>query len=221
MEINSLSHQNMENKMDTFELIVEGLSEGGFAAVDNFLTSNEGLALLEELISEEKQGFFKHAGIGKQQDHMVNQNIRGDLIRWIDSEKAGPAAKMYAERIKALMDYLNRTCYLGLKDFEMHYAIYQVGSFYKRHLDQFRKNDHRKISIICYLNPVWTEENGGQLIIYKPTNGQEQKIVVQPLMGRLVCFRSDKLEHEVKPALKDRYSITGWMLDQLSSLTFF
>lgn len=210
----------MENNPDTFESIAEGLAERNFAVVDNFLTHDEGLALLEELLSEEKQGFFKHAGIGKQQQHTVNQNIRGDLIRWIDLENAGPAAKIYANRITALMDYLNKTCYLGLKDFEMHYAIYQVGSFYKRHLDQFRKDDHRKISIICYLNPVWTAENGGQLIIYNPNNGQEQKIVVQPLIGKLVCFRSDKVEHEVKPALKDRYSITGWMLDQFSSLNF-
>jgi SM-20-related protein len=210
----------MENSPDTFESIVEGLSERDFAVVDKFLTKDEGLALLEELLSEEKQGFFKQAGIGKQQQHTVNQNIRGDLIRWIELENSGPATRIYANRISALMGYLNKTCYLGLKDFEMHYAIYQVGSFYKRHLDQFRKDDHRKISIICYLNPVWTAENGGQLIIYKPNNGQEQKIVVQPLMGKLVCFRSDKLEHEVKPALKDRYSITGWMMDQLNTLTF-
>jgi SM-20-related protein len=210
----------MEKYAETFEALVEGLSEEGYGVVDNFLTSDEGLSLLEELLSEEKQGFFKNAGIGKQQQHAVNQRIRGDLIRWINPENTGPAAKMYIQRISSLMEYLNQTCYLGLKDFEIHYAIYPVGSFYKRHLDQFRQDDHRKISLVCYLNPIWTSENGGQLIIYKPVEGQEQEIVVQPLLGRLVCFRSDQLEHEVKPAIKERYSVTGWLLDQYSSLTF-
>jgi SM-20-related protein len=39
-----------------------------------------------------------------------------------------------------------------------------------------------------------------------------------PLAGRLVCFRSDMIEHEVLPATRTRMSITGWMLDQLADL---
>jgi SM-20-related protein len=33
-----------------------------------------------------------------------------------------------------------------------------------------------------------------------------------------VCFRSDQIEHEVLPATRERLSLTGWMLDQLSNL---
>jgi SM-20-related protein len=210
----------MEKILDSFEPIVDGLSEKGYAIADHFISRNDGLALMEELLSDEKQGFFKAAGIGKLHNQTVDQEIRGDLIRWIDPENAGPATKKYAQRIGDLIDYLNSTCFLGLKDFEMHFAIYQRGSFYKRHLDQFRHDDHRKISVICYLNPVWTEDDGGQLVIYKQIDGKEHPVVVQPLLGRMVCFRSDLLEHEVKPAKKDRYSITGWMLDQVGSLSF-
>jgi SM-20-related protein len=38
---------------------------------------------------------------------------------------------------------------------------------------------------------------------------------ILPQAGKLVCFRSDQIEHEVLPATRPRMSITGWMLDQL------
>jgi len=41
---------------------------------------------------------------------------------------------------------------------------------------------------------------------------------VLPVAGRLVCFRSDIIEHEVLPSKKERLSITGWMLDQEADL---
>jgi SM-20-related protein len=93
-------------------------------------------------------------------------------------------------------------------------TIYPEGSFYKRHLDQFNRDDHRKLSVICYLNENWLENHGGQLRIY-PDN---QAIDFFPIAGRLVCFRSDQIEHEVLPATRTRLSITGWILDQLAAL---
>jgi SM-20-related protein len=39
-----------------------------------------------------------------------------------------------------------------------------------------------------------------------------------PLAGRLVCFRSDQIEHEVIAATRERRSLTGWMLDQVAEL---
>jgi SM-20-related protein len=41
---------------------------------------------------------------------------------------------------------------------------------------------------------------------------------VLPQAGRLVCFRSEQIEHEVLPATRPRFSITGWILDQLVGL---
>jgi len=89
-----------------------------------------------------------------------------------------------------------------------------VGTFYKRHLDQFKKDDHRKLSVICYLNKNWKASEGGQLRIY--VSGAELDIL--PVAGRFVCFRSDQLEHEVLPATRERWSLTGWILDQHADL---
>ena len=112
------------------------------------------------------------------------------------------------------MQHINRSLYLSLKDYEIHMTVYPVGSFYRRHLDQFKKDDHRKLSVICYLNEGWEEEHGGQLRIYR-TNGP---LDILPVAGRLVCFRSDQLEHEVLPATRERLSVTGWILDQYADV---
>jgi SM-20-related protein len=40
---------------------------------------------------------------------------------------------------------------------------------------------------------------------------------VLPVAGRLACFRSDQIEHEVLQGQKERYSLTGWFVDRLIS----
>lgn len=124
------------------------------------------------------------------------------------------AVNVYLERLRTLIQYLNQNLFLSLKDVEVHMTIYPVGSFYKRHLDQFKSDDHRKLSVICYLNENWEESHGGQLRLHL----KDGAIDVLPTLGKLVCFRSDEIEHEVLPATRERLSITGWILDQVSEL---
>ncbi|HEX6890549.1 MAG TPA: 2OG-Fe(II) oxygenase [Chryseolinea sp.] len=194
-----------------FEQIADGLAEAGFAVVDNFLTNAEVDAILALDLFREGVVNFRKAGIGKESQLQINESIRGDYIRWMDKNEAPPPAKVYMDRLQSLCEYLNQNLYLSLKDYEIHFTIYPAGSFYKRHLDQFKKDDHRKLSVICYLNKEWEEQHGGQLRMYL----NDKAIDFLPLSGRLICFRSDLIEHEVLPATKERLSLTGWMLDQL------
>ena len=194
-----------------FEQIADGLAESGYAVVDNFLTNAEVDAILDLDLFREGVVNFRKAGIGKESQLQINESIRGDYIRWIDKNEAPPPAKVYMDRLQSLCEYLNQSLYLSLKDYEIHFTIYPAGSYYKRHLDQFKKDDHRKLSVICYLNRAWEEQHGGQLRMHL----QDKAIDFLPLSGRLVCFRSDQIEHEVLPATKERLSLTGWMLDQL------
>jgi Rps23 Pro-64 3,4-dihydroxylase Tpa1-like proline 4-hydroxylase len=53
---------------------------------------------------------------------------------------------------------LNATCYTGITDYEFHYTLYEKGSFYKKHFDQFRNNDSRQYSMIMYLNTNWQKD---------------------------------------------------------------
>lgn len=202
---------------DQFEIIADGLAEKGFAVVDNFLSRQEVDSILElGLFSTEALHQFRKAGIGKSQGMQVNELVRGDYIQWLDDKTAPAAVKVYLNRLDLLTTFLNQSLYLSLKAHEVHMTVYPAGSFYKRHLDQFRHDDHRKISAICYLNDNWTESDGGQLRMYLP-----QEIVdFVPVSGRFICFRSDLIEHEVLPARRDRISLTGWLLDQPLDVRF-
>jgi SM-20-related protein len=197
-----------------FDSIADNLAEHGFAVADQFLSQKEVSDILS--LADFKNGLeeFKKAGIGKKQGLQINEAIRGDYIQWLDKESAPEPTKIYLNRLHDLIQHLNQALYLSLKDFEVHMTIYPIGSYYKRHLDQFRHDDHRKLSVICYLNENWTAADGGQLKMHLKTGEQE----VLPLAGRLVCFRSDQIEHEVLPASRERLSLTGWILDQLAEL---
>lgn len=199
-----------------FEQIADGLAETGFAVVDNFLTTSEVDAILDLDIFRKGVVNFKKAGIGKERQMQINESIRGDYIHWIDKNESPPEVRVYMDRLQDLCGFLNQSLYLSLKDYEVHFTIYPAGSFYKRHLDQFRKDDHRKLSVICYLNKEWQDHHGGQLRMYL----NEGTVEFLPLSGRLVCFRSDQIEHEVLPATRERLSLTGWILDQLVDVRF-
>jgi len=191
--------------------LADQIAEKGFAVIDDFLSQQE----IDSILA--LQGFkngllqFKKAGIGKNQDKQINEAIRGDYIQWIDPNNAEPPLLTYLGRLKQVIAFVNQSLFLSLKDCEVHQTIYPIGSFYKRHLDQFKKDDHRKLSVICYLNKDWKEADGGQLRMFI---GHESKDIL-PVAGRLVCFRSDLLEHEVLPATRERLSLTGWLIDKI------
>jgi SM-20-related protein len=191
-----------------FDSIATGLAEQEFAITDQFLSQTEVDAILALPHFQAGRGAFKKAGISKQVQ--VNEAIRGDYIQWIDKASAPEAASVYLHRLDELIRYLNRNLFLSLKDAEVHYTFYPPGTFYKRHLDQFKQDDHRKLSVICYLNNDWKAEHGGALRMYLPGRTRD----VLPEAGRLVCFRSDRIEHEVLPATRERLSLTGWLLDK-------
>jgi SM-20-related protein len=200
--------------LSKFDAIADGLANDGISIMDEFLSIDEVKSVCEE--DEFKEGLlrFKKAGIGKAQEKQINEGIRGDYIQWIDPASTSTPVKNYLEKLSSLRTFLNQALFLSLKDVEVHKTIYPAGSFYKRHLDQFKKDDHRKLSVICYLNEGWEDRDGGQLRVYFPDRQQE----FFPIAGRLICFRSDLLEHEVLPATRPRMSLTGWMLDQAVGL---
>jgi SM-20-related protein len=197
-----------------FETMADDLAENGYAIVDHFLSTDHVLELLRGDEFKNHLLHFHQAGIGKHSEKQVNEAIRGDYIRWIDPRQTSGVIHLYISRLQEFMQHINQSLFLGLKDFEIHQTVYPIGTFYKRHLDQFRKDDHRKLSVICYLNQNWLEEHGGQLRIYLT----HSHVDVLPMAGRLVCFRSDLLEHEVLPATRERLSITGWLLNQYADL---
>ncbi len=193
---------------DQFEALITGLLEDRFGTTANFLDADLVSGLRQTLLTHHAAGRMHPAGIGQKFDHQHNLSIRGDVIKWLDDHSDNPYEKTFQALVKDFIHYLNRTCYTGINTWEFHYAYYATGSYYQRHLDQFRQDRRRKFSFVVYLNDQWEAADGGQLRLYLP-NGET---LLTPTGGRAVLFKSDELEHEVLPALlRPRLSIAGWL----------
>jgi SM-20-related protein len=101
----------------------------------------------------------------------------------------------------------NRALQLGLFELEAHYAIYPPGAGYAQHVDRFRDDDARVLSLVLYLNAGWHADEGGALRLMTTDGG---RIEVAPHGGTLVTFLADRFPHEVRAATRERISIAGW-----------
>ena len=193
-----------------FETIIEDIQKQKFSIVDGFFSAEEVVQLRDSLLEKYEADRFKKSAIGNRVNEEIHSEIRGDFILWIDQLKASPTEQLFFNKINELVEYLNRTCFLGILYKEFHYAVYPKGTFYAKHLDTFQNDDRRKLSVVCYLNEAnWPKENGGELSLYLDTT---EVLDVLPLPGRVVIFESQELEHEVKVVkAAERYSITGWL----------
>ena len=197
---------------DLLDYISQTIYQNSYVVVDDFVDESYRKALLKEQTNLLNQGQFKKAAVGKGDQKQVRAEIRSDEVLWMDPTALSPLQVVFWEKIEELKQVLNRRCFLGLKSFEGHFARYPVGSFYKRHLDQFHAVPHRIVTVILYLNDSWTEADGGQLRMYFPQeDGSERLKDVLPVGGRLVVFLSEEIPHEVMPTQKERISITGWL----------
>lgn len=195
-----------------YEQIIADLLHKKYSIVDDFFTREEIDPLRHNLLVKFEENSFKKAGIGDKTNALIRKEIRSDAIHWLNQDGDDPSEKQFFAKIDDWITYLNQTCFMGITTREFHYALYQKGTFYKRHLDTFQIDDRRKLSFVCYLNDEnWQKENGGELVLYPKENGREVEKTVYPFPGRTVIFESQVLEHEVKPVLKsERLSITGW-----------
>jgi len=195
-----------------YEQVIADIGERGYSVVETFFSPEEVLLFRQMLLQKYDKEAFKKAAIGNRINETVERSIRGDFILWMDESKANVTERLFFAKINDLVAYLNRTCFLGIIHKEFHYALYPKGTFYKRHLDTFQNDDRRKLSFVCYLNEEdWLPENGGELVLYLDENGKERERVIYPFPGRVVIFESQIIEHEVKPVLTERLSITGWL----------
>jgi SM-20-related protein len=163
--------------------------------------------LKENLATLYNEKQMKMAGTGKNETHVYDALFRKDIIYWLDRKHRNKYENLFFDQIDAFIIFLNETCYTGITGYEFHYTLYEQGSYYKKHRDQFRENDSRKYSMILYLNTDWTENDGGELCIHHE-NAVEN---ISPLNGKAVFFKSSELEHEVLVTHKPRMSITGWL----------
>ncbi len=186
--------------------IVDDLAEQGWSLQPVFAPQTLTLELADECRKRAAQGDLTPASIGRGSGQEVREGVRGDRIQWLDTGLSA-ACDQYLALMDGLRQALNRELYLGLEDYECHFAWYPPGAFYQKHLDRFRDDDRRAVSAVFYLNPDWQPEQGGALRLYL---ADETTRDVQPEAGSLLVFLSADLPHEVLPASRERLSLTGW-----------
>lgn len=196
------------NQQSLIEGIAQQLRDHGYSITPDALPASLVLALRKQALREP----LRRARIGRKQDRLLNDDVRKDRISWITGESA--TGKLWLEWIERLKVELNRQLLLGLFSFESHFAHYPPGAFYKRHVDAFKGEANRVLSMVVYLNPNWQAADGGELVIYLE-NGSEVKVT--PQFATLVTFLSEDFPHEVLPAKADRYSIACWFRQNSSS----
>lgn len=189
-----------------FDTLIDSFLKDKVGIAEGFLTVALAADLKANLwaLFEAKQLHFAATG---NKHSLADGTVRGDSIYWLDKSHNDPFENAFFTLMDSFIAYLNSTCYTGITGYEFHYTIYQKGTFYKKHFDQFRSNDSRKYSMIMYLNTDWVKADGGELCIHHEDSVQH----IAPESGKTVFFQSNELLHEVLETTTDRLSITGWL----------
>ncbi len=190
--------------------IAAALHRDGICVCDEFL-ADAGLAAIAACAhARYLRGEFAAARIGARSGlERVPQRcaeIRGDSICWLGQPEF-PAEVRLLAMLESLRLAINRESMLGLFDLELHYARYPCGAHYDRHVDQPRAAADRQVSLAIYLNADWRPAQGGALRLFDADGGHRD---VAPLGGRLVSFLTPGREHAVLPAVRVRWSLSGW-----------
>ncbi|KAA5805433.1 2OG-Fe(II) oxygenase [Alkalicaulis satelles] len=216
--------------------LIAGLEAHGWAHAPGALDDELTAALRAEALVLDETGETHAGAVGRGRHEQHDRSIRRTRIAWLDG--ASPAQTRFLEGAEALRRSLNRALYLGLFEFEAHYAVYPPGGFYARHLDAFtlpaagagagaglgrRAERSRVVSLVAYLNDHWEEGHGGRLALWerapmgadaRPDMAALDDVTpaaeIAPAPGGLVLMLSESIPHEVRPAFAPRIAIAGW-----------
>lgn len=160
-------------------------------------------------------GRLRTGGLGRAEVRWAEVQARSDDILWLDEAHPPPAIGTLLHALQRLRRRLVAAHGLGEAASEVQLARYREGGRYVRHLDAYRGAATRRLTVLLYLNPDWTEAQGGCLRLYpdRPQAPPLPHLDVAPLGGRLLVFQSRRLEHEVRPVAPlapPRYSLTCW-----------
>lgn len=190
------------------DTIATALRDDGWLVLPDFLSASQCNQLL--LDCKRRRAEFVEAAVGRGTARRQSSDQRSDATLWLRDTDNGDAQRDFLQAMDFLRGELNRCLYLGLRDYEAHYAHYASGAFYRRHRDAFAQTctteraSQRIVSSVFYLN---TSTHGGELILWRD---ECELARIAPVAGAAVFFLSAEFPHEVLPTQSDRYSIAGW-----------
>lgn len=190
---------------------MNAMGRQGWAVMPGCLAAGDSLRLRVECERACENGDFRRAGVGRGGNLEIREDIRRDQVMWLVPGEFSVEQEIYLAWLETLRLAMNQRFFLGLFEYEGHFAIYPEGAFYKPHLDRHAGTSDRIVTVILYLNPDWQPGDGGELKLWTTVGEKDGPYeLVEPRMGTLVCFLSGDYWHEVLPARKTRMSVTGW-----------
>lgn len=187
------------------DVIVNALRGDGWLALPEFLP----LPWCNDLLADcqARRAEFAAAAVGRGSDRQQLIDQRRDTTLWLSADVT--IQRVYLEAMDSLRSEINRRLFLGLRDYEAHYAHYAPGAFYRRHRDAFVQTSvaseapQRVLTSVIYLST----SAAGELALW---NDEHEFARIAPVAGTAAFFLSAEFPHEVLPAQSDRYSISGW-----------
>ena len=198
--------------LDLMDQYLDHLAMHSWVIIDDFFFPENLQKVREALRDKLEQSKFEAAKIGPSDSENRITEIRSDYTYWLDKTR-DQELSVFFDTIEDLMAIVSRGLFLSLQGYEFHFAHYPQGAYYKPHLDQFDQRGNRMLSLVIYLNQKWEKGDGGELKIHN-----EKPFQIDPIDNRAVLFFSDRVLHEVLPAIKERYSLTGWFLKRPSDV---
>lgn len=152
------------------------------------------------------------------------RSARTDVATWFKVGQRPASDQVFAEQVLPKFDALAadlRVLMAGMEGrLELQLACYPANQHarYHRHTDanadSCPTSKERKVTCILYCNPAWVEENAGCLRLTKADHEKGtagSTVDIEPLGGRLLCFLSGAMMHEVLPTQADRFAVTAWI----------
>lgn len=193
--------------VEIFNTLIDSFIKDKVGITNNFLSKSLAAHLKDNLTKLYRDKLMRVAGTGNEVITNHNKLVRSDVIYWLDRSHDNLHENAFFDLMDSFVSYLNSTCYTGITGYEFHYTLYEKGSFYTKHIDQFQQNGRRAFSMIMYLNADWKLGDGGELQIHHANDLQN----ISPTNGKSVFFKSSELAHEVLLTNVPRMSITGWL----------
>lgn len=192
---------------------VSALGDVGYVVKDSFVDDAVALAAAAAANDVVSAGVMRPAGLASQTAATL---VRSDLTLFLDDADLPPGLVPVVTALKSLQHSLRDDAWLNLPRVELQLAYYPPGSLgYARHLDAVRGakvTGHRRITAIIYLNADWGPDDGGELRLWLDGGpGAAASVTdIAPHLGRLLVFRSEKIEHAVMPCGRGRFALTAW-----------
>ena len=130
---------------EKFDLLIDSYLQDNIGITEDFLNKPLADGLFQNILQLQEDNKMQASGIGNSEQKDDKQKMRSDKIYWMDKSHDNIFEQEYMHMAEDFISRLNNTCYTGINDYEFHYAVYEEGSFYKRHKDQFKNDSDRKV----------------------------------------------------------------------------